>query len=86
MKSGFGLDGRKATEFSFIPNNQVQFPHGSALNPAIITQFICDTFVNTCGANKAAQTLCAAAKAKADVLGAAGQQSTADTFNHALGF
>jgi hypothetical protein len=86
MSAGFGIDGRKATEFAFIPHNTQQFPHGSADNPSIITQFICDTFVNTCGANTAAHNLCLAAKAKADAIGAAGQQTTATTFNTALGF
>lgn len=42
-----GLEGRKETTFQ--PNNLDEFNHGAAQNQNIITQFICDTFVNTCG-------------------------------------
>lgn len=86
MAAGFGIDGRKATEFAFIPNNTQEFPHGSALNPSIIAQFICDQFVNSCGANQAARDLCATAEAKVGQLGAAGGQNTANAFNNILGF
>jgi len=78
-----GLPGRKATEEAFEPANESDFPHGSALNPNIITQFICDTFTNTCGANQAAKNTCREAQAavaalSADVLKT---QTAADTFN-----
>ena len=49
---GAGLDGRKATEFSFLPHDRTQFNHGSALNPDIIFQFVsalpCSEFLATC--------------------------------------
>lgn len=85
VKFGAGLDGRKATEFSFLPNNQADFSHGSALNPDIIFQFICDTFVNKCGFKQtdATVTTCRSAQATADALGKTG--AAADSFNGALG-
>lgn len=76
----FGIfDGR--TENSFEPANLQDFNHGSALNINIITQFICDTFVNKCGANQAAINSCAAAKQA--VNGLTGQ-AAADAFNNAV--
>ncbi|KAF8208876.1 hypothetical protein K438DRAFT_1930422 [Mycena galopus ATCC 62051] len=58
-----GFDNRKET--SFQPVDQVSYNHGSADNIAIITQFMCDTLVNTCGADATAQATCAAAQAAA---------------------
>lgn len=55
-----GLEGR--TETTFQPNNLQEFNHGAAQNQNIITQFICDTFVNNCGANDAAVELCTEAE------------------------
>jgi hypothetical protein len=85
VKFGPGLDGRKATEFSFINNNQKDFQHGSALNPDIIFQFTCDTFVNRCGLKQtdATVTTCRDAQKKAGALGKTG--AAADSFNAALG-
>lgn len=82
IKFGVGIEGRKET--SFIPNNLQEFNHGSAQNSGIITQFICDTFVNSCGANQAAKDLCARAKAAAATAGAK-QGAAADAFNAAFG-
>lgn len=83
---GAGLDGRKATEFSFLPHDQTQFAHGSALNPDIIFQFTCDNLVNNCGLKQTDSqvTLCRSAQKTADALGKTG--AAADSFNGALGF
>ncbi|KAF8330351.1 uncharacterized protein EI90DRAFT_3124384 [Cantharellus anzutake] len=82
---GAGLDGRKATGFSFLPHNLQQFPHGSAPNPDVIFQFICDNLVNKCGLKKTdkAVTTCRAAEVEArkEKKGRA-----ADIFNAKLGF
>ncbi|KZV99530.1 hypothetical protein EXIGLDRAFT_762621 [Exidia glandulosa HHB12029] len=83
---GAGLDGRKATEFSFLPNNLQEFSHGSALNPDIIYQFQCDTLVNKCGF-KQQDTIfqvCQSARTQASALGKVG--ASADLFNSLLGF
>ncbi|KAJ6451891.1 hypothetical protein C8R45DRAFT_1041413 [Mycena sanguinolenta] len=56
-----GFDGRKET--SFQPVDKVSFNHGSAQASSIITQFICDTLTNTCGADATAKATCAAAQA-----------------------
>ncbi|CAE6409330.1 unnamed protein product [Rhizoctonia solani] len=79
MEFGVGFDGR--TEASFQPANKASFNHGSALNPAIIATAICDTFVNSCNANKPAIDNCAAAKAA--ITGLTGQ-AVADAFNAAV--
>lgn len=42
------------------------YSHGSAQNIDVITGFMCDALVNTCGADQTAKTTCAAAKAAAD--------------------
>ncbi|KAG8747337.1 hypothetical protein FRC10_001516 [Ceratobasidium sp. 414] len=82
IRFGAGIENRKET--SFIPNNTKEFPHGSAQNSAIITQFICDTFVNSCKANAAAVALCADAKAAAAAAGAK-KGAAADAFNAKFG-
>ncbi|THH33193.1 hypothetical protein EUX98_g980 [Antrodiella citrinella] len=64
IEFGVGFDNR--TETSFEPVDQTSYNHGSAQNIDIITQFICDTLVNTCGADQTAQNTCATAKAAAD--------------------
>ncbi|CAE6471140.1 unnamed protein product [Rhizoctonia solani] len=79
MEFGVGFDGR--TEASFQPANKADFNHGSALNPTIIATAICDTFVNSCNANKPAIDNCAAAKAA--ITGLTGQ-AVADAFNAAV--
>jgi len=86
VQFGAGLDNRKATEFSFIPADQAEFKHGSALNAAIIFQFICDNLVNNCGLTNADTTVqnCRSANTAASALGKTGE--AADSFNKALGF
>lgn len=79
IEFGVGFDGR--TEASFQPANKASFNHGSALNPQIIATAICDTFVNSCNANKPAIDNCAAAKAA--ITGLTGQ-AVADAFNAAV--
>lgn len=82
IKFGAGIEGR--VETSFIPNNTKDFAHGSAQNSAIITQFICDTFVNSCKANQAAVDLCATAKTASAAAGLK-KGAAADAFNKAFG-
>jgi hypothetical protein len=75
----FGIfDGR--TEDSFEPVGS-DFQHGSALNPSIITQFVCDQLVNTCDANTVAINDCAAAITATN--GKSGQ-ALVDAFNSAV--
>jgi hypothetical protein len=76
---GPGFDNRK--EDSFQPANKADFNHGSALNPKIISQFICDTFVNSCDANQKAIDNCKAAQTAAEGLSG---QAFADAFNKAV--
>lgn len=77
-----GFDGRKET--SFEPVDQVSYNHGSADNIDIITQFMCNTLTNSCGANALAKQTCATATTAAD--GAAkGTGAQADAFNAAFG-
>lgn len=80
---------RKATEGTFFPTDVTNLVAGSgqsdALNPNIITNFICNQLTNACGANDAAKTACTSAKATVQGLGTK-DQSTADAFNKALGF
>ncbi|KAJ1308045.1 hypothetical protein OPQ81_002112 [Rhizoctonia solani] len=82
IKFGAGIEGRKET--SFIPNNLKDFNHGSAQNSGIITQFICDTFVNSCKASQAAIATCKQAKDAAAAAGAK-KGAAADAFNAAFG-
>ncbi|KAG8680765.1 hypothetical protein FRC08_016070, partial [Ceratobasidium sp. 394] len=79
IEFGVGFDGR--TEASFQPANKASFNHSSALNPAIITTFICDQLVGPCNANKPAIDNCNAAKAA--ITGLTGQ-AVADAFNAAV--
>ncbi|KAJ7459797.1 hypothetical protein FB451DRAFT_1045721 [Mycena latifolia] len=59
-----GFDNRKET--SFQPVDKTSFNHGSAQAISIITQFICDTLTNTCGADATAKATCASAQAAAN--------------------
>jgi hypothetical protein len=77
-----GFDGR--TETSFQPVDKVSYNHGSADNIAIITQFMCDTLTNTCGADATAKATCAAAQAAAAAQ-TQGQGIDADAFNGVFG-
>jgi hypothetical protein len=77
-----GFDGR--TETSFQPVDQVSYNHGSADNIDIITQFMCDTLVNSCGADATAQATCATATTAADGQ-TAKTGAQADAFNAVFG-
>ncbi|KAI9608807.1 hypothetical protein H4Q26_004996 [Puccinia striiformis f. sp. tritici PST-130] len=46
IKFGGGINGRKATEFTHIPDDQVHFTHGEALDLSIITRSSCDKLLN----------------------------------------
>lgn len=80
---------RKATEGTFFPTDVTNLVAGSgqsdALNPNIITNFICNQLTNVCKANDAAKAACTSAKATVQSLGTK-DQTTADAFNKALGF
>ncbi|OBZ72196.1 hypothetical protein A0H81_07966 [Grifola frondosa] len=82
IEFGTGFDGRKET--SFEPVDQTSYNHGSAQNIDIITQFICNTLVNSCGADQTAQNTCATATAAADAV-AAETGGQADAFNAVFG-
>ncbi|KAI5122268.1 hypothetical protein M0805_002349 [Coniferiporia weirii] len=82
IQFGTGFDGRKET--SFEPVDQTSFNHGSAQNIDIITQFICDTLTNTCGADQTAKDTCATATAAADTV-TAKTGGQADAFNAVFG-
>lgn len=70
MDFQLGRTGRKATEGTFLPTDPVVAKgQQDALNPAIITNRICDQLTNVCGANAAAKTACQAAKAQVAALG-----------------
>ncbi|KAF3764227.1 hypothetical protein M406DRAFT_243383, partial [Cryphonectria parasitica EP155] len=79
---------RKATEGTFFPTDPnliASTGQTDALNPNIITNFICNQLTNVCQANQAAKDACASAKATVASLGTK-DQTTADAFNSALGF
>lgn len=68
----------------FMPYSVASYDHGSAQNIDIITQFICDTLVNKCGADQTAKDTCASAKAAADTV-TAKTGGQADAFNAVFG-
>lgn len=79
---------RAADESTFFPTDATLVGNSGqsdALNPNIITNFICDQLTNVCGADDAAVSQCEAAQATVQGLGTK-DQSTADAFNSALGF
>ncbi|CDO74976.1 hypothetical protein BN946_scf184945.g48 [Trametes cinnabarina] len=78
IEFGVGFDNRKET--SFQPVDKTSYNHGSAQNIDIITQFICDTLTNSCGADATAKATCASAKAAADTK-TAKTGAQADAFN-----
>ncbi|KAF7986512.1 hypothetical protein HWV62_31341 [Athelia sp. TMB] len=82
IKFATGFDNRKET--SFEPVDQVSYNHGSAQNIDIITQFMCDTLVNSCNADATAKATCATAKAAADTV-TAKTGGQADAFNAVFG-
>ncbi|EMD33508.1 hypothetical protein CERSUDRAFT_118084 [Gelatoporia subvermispora B] len=82
IEFGVGFDNRKET--SFQPVDKTSYNHGSAQNIDIITQFMCDALVNTCGADQTAKNTCATAKAAADTV-TAKTGGQADAFNAVFG-
>lgn len=82
IEFGVGFDNRKET--SFEPVDKASFNHGSAQNIDIITQAICDTLVNSCGADQTAKDTCATARAAASAA-TKGTGEQADAFNAAFG-
>lgn len=82
IEFGTGFDGRKET--SFQPVDKASYNHGSAQNIGVITQFMCDALVNTCGADQVAKNTCATAKTAADSK-TAKTGAQADAFNAVFG-
>ncbi|EJD52285.1 hypothetical protein AURDEDRAFT_56156, partial [Auricularia subglabra TFB-10046 SS5] len=84
IKFAAGLDGRKENSFQAV--NLQDFPHGSAQNSGVITDFVCLQLINKCGLtnDSPAVQACRQGKAAADALGKVG--AAADAFNKALGF
>ena len=78
---GTPSDGRQ--QDAFEPADLSHFNHGSALNIAVISNFICSQLTNSCNANAAAVNVCEAAASAAQGLQAL---QAADAFNLALGF
>jgi hypothetical protein len=77
-----GRPGRKATEGTFLPDDPaIASGQQDALNPAIITNRVCDKIKDkaVCGGNAAAESKCLAAKAQADK--GAKDATTAALFN-----
>ncbi|KAI0064766.1 hypothetical protein BV25DRAFT_1913944 [Artomyces pyxidatus] len=82
IKFGTGFDNRKETAFE--PVDQKSFNHGSADNIGVITDFICNTLTNTCGADATAKATCATAQAAANAA-TAKSGAQADAFNAVFG-
>jgi hypothetical protein len=81
-KINFGIpsDGRK--EDAFEAADLATFPHGSALNIAVISNFICSQITSKCDVSAAEASKCDAAATAANGLKG---QAAADAFNSALG-
>ncbi|KAH9850265.1 hypothetical protein C2E23DRAFT_735448 [Lenzites betulinus] len=77
-----GFDNRKET--SFQPVDKTSYNHGSAQNIDIITQFMCDTLTNSCGADATAKATCQTARTAADTK-TAKTGAQADAFNAVFG-
>ncbi|PAV16122.1 hypothetical protein PNOK_0774200 [Pyrrhoderma noxium] len=82
IEFGVGFDNRKET--SFQPVDKTSYNHGSAQAIGIITQFICDTLTNSCGADQTAKNTCATATAAANAQ-TAKTGAQADAFNAVFG-
>lgn len=80
IKFANGLDGR--TQPAFAPINDVDFNHGSALAPSVITSFICQQLNDKC---KAPQTTIDDCNAGATAANALTGQAAVNAFNSALG-
>ncbi|KAJ4500761.1 hypothetical protein C8R41DRAFT_352727 [Lentinula lateritia] len=82
IQFGVGFDNRRETAFE--PVDQTSYNHGSADNIAVITDFMCNTLTNTCGADATAKATCATAQAAA-AAGLAQTGDQADKFNAVFG-
>ncbi|KAI0845529.1 hypothetical protein F5Y00DRAFT_166708 [Daldinia vernicosa] len=78
----FGQQKDRGDEDAFAPVNSADFNHGSALKPAVITDFICSQLQSKCGASAATVAQCQEGAQAADSLNG---QAAADAFNAALG-
>ncbi|KAF3065080.1 hypothetical protein GL218_01984 [Daldinia childiae] len=78
----FGQQEDRGDEDAFAPVNSADFNHGSALKPAVITDFICSQLQSKCGASAAAVAQCQEGAEAADSLSG---QAAADAFNAAVG-
>ncbi|KAJ7713365.1 hypothetical protein B0H14DRAFT_3099092 [Mycena olivaceomarginata] len=65
-RSSLVLASTTARRPSFQPVDKTSFNHGSSQAISIITQAICDTLVNSCGADATAKATCAAAQTAAN--------------------
>lgn len=82
IEFGVGFDNRKET--SFQPVDKTSYNHGSAQGIQIITDFICDTLTNSCGADQTAKDTCRQAETAA-LAAPAKTGAQADAFNAVFG-
>ncbi|TFK50394.1 hypothetical protein OE88DRAFT_249467 [Heliocybe sulcata] len=82
IEFGVGFDNRKET--SFEPVDKTSYNHGSAQGIQIITDFICDTLTNSCGADQTAKDTCQSAQTAA-LAETAKTGKQADAFNAVFG-
>ncbi|KAI1143105.1 hypothetical protein F5Y05DRAFT_142729 [Hypoxylon sp. FL0543] len=78
----FGKQDDRGDEDAFAPVNTADFNHGSALKPAVITDFICSQLASKCQASDATVSQC---QEGADAANSLDGQAAADAFNAALG-
>ncbi|KAI1462134.1 hypothetical protein F4805DRAFT_194896 [Annulohypoxylon moriforme] len=78
----FGKQEDRPDEDAFAPVDTQDFNHGSALKPAVITDFICSQLGSKCGAGDATVQACNEGAEAANSLSG---QAAADAFNAALG-
>lgn len=78
----FGQQEDRGDEDAFAPVNTADFNHGSALKPAVITDFICSQLASKCQASDATVAQCQEGAEAANSLEG---QAAADAFNAALG-
>ncbi|KAJ4387799.1 hypothetical protein N0V93_008401 [Gnomoniopsis smithogilvyi] len=78
---GDGIDGRNTA--AFVPANQQDFNHGSALNIGVVAGFICQRLDSPCNAPSDTQASCAQASAAA--VAVTQDQAAADAWNAIMG-
>ncbi|KAJ4422090.1 hypothetical protein N0V82_003282 [Gnomoniopsis sp. IMI 355080] len=78
---GEGIDGRNTA--AFVPANQQDFDHGSALNIGVVAGFICQRLDSPCNAPADTQASCAQASAAA--VAVTQDQGAADAWNAIMG-